>query len=118
MGRPTTIDLGVFAQGELPYPIQHTYYQADGVTPIDLSTSGGWTPTVKATGPSTGPYGQGAVALAGDGSGGQVNYVFDAADFADIGKHQLVVWVTDGTQSLASDLFLWEVYDAPGTTGP
>ena len=113
MARPTIINLGIFAQGAIPYTLAHTFYQADGTTVIDLSV-GPFTPTVKASG----PYGQGTPALSGDGSGGVVTYEWDTADFADIGDYELVIWVTDGSRNLESDLFVWTVYDAPGTTGP
>lgn len=110
-----TQDLGVFAAGEVPFPLLHTYKDANGVE-IDIT---GWTPTVQfevTEGSITG-VGTGAVAIE-DGPNGQVSYTWVHADMAEACKVSLIIWVEDGTNQLASDKFKYAVYDGPGDTPP
>lgn len=111
MASPKKINLGVFAQGEIPYPFQHTFLDSTDVA-IDLTA---FTATVSVDGPDVGPYGQGVVAKT-DAVNGIVQYTWTSADFADIGKYKLLIWVDDGTNRLASDLVEWQVYDGPDYT--
>ena len=112
MAKPVVIFVGVFAAGELPYPFAHTFNDYYG-NPIDLT---GFTPTVYIEGPDeAGTYGTGTVAVTSTVNG-VVQYDWVDADFQDIGKYEMLIWVDDGQNRLASDLIKWEVYDGPGPT--
>ncbi len=113
MANPKKINLGVFAAGEIPFSLVHQYKDNDK-NPIDMSS--GWTVFVEIEGPEEdGAYGTGTVAFS-DASTGRVKYDWDTADFLDFGKYRMLFWTTDGTNRLASDLVVWEVYDGPGAT--
>lgn len=112
MAKPVVIFLGVFAAGEIPFKFIHTFNDFVG-QPIDLT---GWTPTVEITGPGNLTYGAGTIALDGTPTTGKVHYTWHENDFQDIGKYEMLLWVTDGTNRLASDLVKYEVYDGPGAT--
>ncbi len=110
--KPVSIFIGVFAAGEIPFPFAHTFNDFQG-NPIDLT---GFTPTVEAEGPDeNGTYGAGSVSVT-DAVNGVVTYTWVAGDFVDVGRYELLIWVDDGTNRLASDLVKWEVYDGPGAT--
>ena len=112
MANPKKHNLGVFAAGEVPFPLEHTYKDANG-TAIDMT---GWSVSVTAEGPEdTGSYGAGTVVFT-DEAGGVAEYTWAATDFIDVGKYTMLLWAEDGTNRLASDLFVWEVYDGPGDT--
>ena len=112
MANPKKHNLGVFAAGEIPFPLQHTYKDAQSVA-IDMT---GWSVSTTAEGPDeSGSYGSGAVVFTNE-AGGEVEYTWVAADFQDVGKYNMLIWAEDGTNRLASDLFVWEVYDGPGAT--
>lgn len=114
MASPAKIVLGVFAAGEIPFPLVHTF-RDNNKLPIDIS---GWTVSAKAEGPDEdGTYGGGAVNIT-DGVNGEVTYTWVVEDFTGVGKYKMLLWVTDGTNDIASDLITWEVYDGPGTAGP
>lgn len=111
--KPVVIFLGVFAAGEIPYPIVHTYKDKDQ-QPIDVT---GWTTWVEITGPGALTYGTGSIILL-DPSNGKVQYTWAEDDFQDIGAYQVLLWVENPGQTvrLASDLVKYEVYDGPGPT--
>lgn len=114
MANPKKINLGVYASGEIPFPLVHTFKDNDGIV-IGLA---GFTETAKAEGPDEdGTYGAGAVAIT-DEPGGEVTYTWVLGDFTDVGKYKMLLWVADGNNQLASDLITWEVFDGPGTPGP
>lgn len=114
MANPAKIVVGVFAQGEIPFPLVHTF-RDNNKLPLDIA---GWSVTAKAEGPDEdGSYGTGGVAIT-DGPSGEVTYTWVVDDFTDVGKYSMLLWVTDATNNLASDLITWEVYDGPGTLGP
>jgi hypothetical protein len=113
MAKPVVIFIGVFAAGELPFPFAHTFNDFLG-NAIDLA---GFTPTVEIEGPDeAGSYGTGSVVVSGPTIDGVVQYTWANADFQDVGKYQMLLWVDDGTNKLASDLIKYEVYDGPGPT--
>jgi hypothetical protein len=115
MANPKKISLGVYAAGEIPYPLTHTFKDSKG-TVIDLT---GFTESVKVEGPDeNGSYGTGAVAIDGDPTTGKVSYTWVLDDMTDVGKYTMLLWVTDGSNNLASDLITWEVFDGPGSPGP
>lgn len=117
--KPKKIDLGVYAAGEIPASLVHVYKDANkAVIPIT-----GWTlKGFRITGPD------GAVGIGvgdysiSDGPNGEVTYVWISDDMQTIGAYSGVMWVqnmaSDPTVRLASFLFVWEVYDAPGATPP
>lgn len=106
----TTQDLGTFAAGEVPFPLSHTYKDSAGVV-IDIT---GWTVWVEFEGDIT-AAGSGVAAIE-DGPNGEVSYTWVYDDMAVEGKESFVIWVKDGVNQLASDLFKYTVYDAPGST--
>lgn len=113
--KPKSNFLGVFPQGEIPFALSHTYKNdAKPPTPIDLST---FTEEARIDGPvATTNYLTGVLAIDGDPTTGKVGYIWSGAEFQDVGAYEMIVWVGDGgTNRLGSDLFKWEVYDAPGT---
>lgn len=111
MASPKKINLGVFAAGEIPYPIEHTF-KVNGVA-IDLTV---WSAFVVIEGPNeTGTYGAGQV-LTDEADEGKITYVVAEADMQDTGKYRMLIWVEDGVNRFASDLILFEVYDGPGPT--
>ena len=113
MANPKKINLGVWAQGAIPFPFEHTFKDENGDV-IDITA---YTVSVKAEGPEDGNYGSGSVAKP-DPTNGVGRYVFVADDFADVGNYSLLMWITNGSVNLHSDLVVWEVYDGPGTAGP
>lgn len=112
MAKPTVIFIGVFAAGEIPFPFAHTFRDYLGGA-IDLT---GFTPTVNVEGPDPGgTYGTGTVQVT-DAANGVVTYTWVAGDYVDVGKYEMLLWVYDGQNRLASDLIKYEVYDGPGAT--
>ncbi len=104
-------DLGTFAAGEVPYPLEHTFKDSDGVV-IDLTGFNTW---VAFEGDIT-LAGSGAVAIDGDPTTGIVSYTWVYDDMGLAGKEEFLIWVEDNTNQLASDKFKYTVYDGPGTT--
>ena len=117
--KPRKIVLGVYAAGEIPAPLVHVFKDADK-TPIDIS---GWTlKGFRISGPDGSPsLGVGTYAIT-DGPNGEVTYTWVSDDMQSIGSYRGIMWVqnapTDPSVRLASDLFEWDVYDAPGETPP
>lgn len=112
MAKPVVIFVGVFAAGEIPFPFAHSFKDYLG-NAIDLT---GFTPSIEIEGPDeAGTYGAGTVQLT-DAAGGVVTYTWVAGDFVDVGKYEMLIWVDDGQNRLASDLIKYEVYDGPGPT--
>lgn len=116
MARPRKNNLGVFAAGEIPFSFVHYFTTKDSSgnkVPIDLT---GWTASITFSGPvETSTYGTGTLTIT-DAANGEVTYAWAAADFLDVGRYEFLIWVTDGTNRLASDLNVYEVYDGPGAT--
>lgn len=117
--KPRKIDLGVYAAGEIPAPLIHTYKDRDKVV-IPIT---GWTlKGFRITGPDGSPSLGVGVYKIEDGPNGAVRYTWISDDMQTIGAYSGVMWVqnapTSPTLRLASDLFVWEVYDAPGVTPP
>ena len=107
------INLGTFAAGEIPYPVEHQFTQQN--TPIDLD---GFTTFVNITGPDEATsLGAGAVIVI-DEPNGIVRYTWVEDDMQFPGKYQMLIWVDDTAtpNRFASDLIVFEVYDGPGPT--
>ena len=117
--KPRKINLGVYAAGEIPAPLIHVYKDNQKVV-IPIT---GWTlKGFRITGPDgAATLGEGSYTIT-DGVNGEVTYVWISDDMQTIGAYSGVMWVqnapTSPTIRLASDLFVWEVYDAPGATPP
>lgn len=114
MANPRKINLGVFAAGEIPFDFVHTFTDTTGAA-IDLTAY--TTIFVNIEGPEeAGGYGAGNITFDGDKTTGRVTYEWAAADFVDVGKYKMLIWVSDGQYRIASDLVIYEVYDGPGPT--
>jgi len=117
--KPKKINLGVYAAGEIPASLVHVFKDNEK-NPIPIT---GWTlKGFRITGPDgAATLGAGSYSIT-DGDNGAVTYVWISDDMQTIGTYSGVMWVqnapTDPTIRLASDLFVWDVYDAPGETPP
>lgn len=110
------IQLGAFAAGEIPFPLEHTYLTRSGSV-IDIS---GWT--------VLGFYAEGpdsellfdTVPVISDGPNGEVTYTWGPDDMQEPGDYSGLIWVENpgGTLRFASDRFVWTVEDGPGPTPP
>jgi len=109
---PTKQELGAFAAGAIPPPVEHTYTDFNGV-PIDISSFSTRQMNIEAIPPVTGPLG-GAVAFTTDGTDGKVTYTWSATDMAQPSTYTAQMWVSNGTNKYESDLLLYAVYDGPG----
>lgn len=111
MANPKKINLGVFAAGEIPFPIDHRFL-ALGV-PIPLT---GYTAWVYIEGPEGDVVlGAGTVAIT-NAPEGLVRYTWNEDDMQLPGKYKMLIWVDSADNRFASDLIVWEVYDGPGPT--
>ena len=111
MASPKKHNLGVFAAGEIPFPIDHRFTAL--AVPIPLT---GFTAFVYIEGPEGDVVlGQGIVTIT-DAPNGLVRYVWDEDDMQLAGKYRMLIWVDDPDNRFASDLIVWEVYDGPGPT--
>lgn len=118
MASPKKINLGVYAAGEIPASLVHVFKDNDKV-PIPIT---GWTlKGFRITGPDGSTAGLGDYSIT-DAPNGEVTYTWVNDDMQVAGKFSGVMWiqnaVSNPTIRLASDLFMWEVYDAPGNTPP
>lgn len=118
MASPKKINLGVYAAGEIPASLVHVFKDSDKA-PIPIT---GWTlKGFRITGPDGATVGTGTYSF-NDAPNGSVTYEWVSDDMQSIGKYQGVMWIQNASSSptirLASDLFVWEVYDAPGLTPP
>jgi len=110
----TIVNLGVFAKGEVPEPIQITIQDADGVV-IDLTamTAEFEIVAVRQTVPG---LGTGTTTIT-DAVNGVTKYVWVTADFATVGTFRGQMWVGDAaTLKLASFIYQYEVEEI--TTAP
>lgn len=111
MAKPRTINLGVFAAGELPYGVAHRFLRLG--QPIPLHT---FTAFVYIEGPDENAVlGQGVVSI-DDPDDALVSYTWTEEDFLGIGKYRMLIWVENPANRFASDLITYEVYDGPGPT--
>lgn len=109
------INLGAFAAGEIPFPLDHQYLtHANEV--IDIS---GWTVLGFYV---EGPDGEQIMGtpVISDGPNGVVTYTWSEGEMDTPGDYSGLMWVENpsGTLRLASDRFVWTVEDGPGPTPP
>lgn len=112
MANPTRIELGAYAAGEIPPPVEVTFTDFDGA-PIDLTGFGTRQMNIESIPPVPGPLG-GNTPILVDGPGGVVQYQWTATDMATPADYTAQLWVSDGTFKYASDLIIFTVYDGPG----
>lgn len=101
-------DLGVFAEDEIPEDLVVTIIGADGSV-LDLA---GFTPKVAIAvieGTGAANLAGGTPTVLSPTTDGKVQYVWHADDFANVGLFRLQIWVSDGTNDLASEIFQYEV---------
>jgi hypothetical protein len=110
--QPVEIELGAFAQGEVPPDLEVAFKDSDGVE-VNLT---GFTPHIRIAeelNKGAANLGTGAITIPTPADGKAV-YVWVRDDMANVGQYQAQAWVTDGTKYYASDLYNYTVYDGPG----
>lgn len=111
MASPKKINLGVFAAGEIPFPVDHRFV-ASGA-PINLT---GFTAFVYIEGPEGDVVpGTGNVTIT-DAVNGLVRYTWNEDDFLLAGSYKMLIWVDSDDNRFASYLITYDVYDGPGPT--
>jgi hypothetical protein len=114
MATPTKVELGAFAQGEVPPPLVVTFTDFDSNV-VDLTGFASLQTNIQEEiGNNQNPLGTGTTVLT-DAVGGEVTYTWVRDDMADTGEYEAQVWVNNGTNYFASDLYTYSVYDGPGT---
>lgn len=110
------IQLGAFAAGEIPFPLEHEYETKDGQT-IDIS---GWTVLGFYVEGPDGEFVMDSLPVISDGPGGIVTYTWGANDLQEPGDYSGLMWIRNPGTTLrfASDRFVWTVEDGPGPTPP
>lgn len=98
-------DIGPFTVGEIPYPLTYTFLDSAG-TAIDIT---GWDAVLQWGEKFAGGYQnqQENPAVVSDGPNGVVTYTWDGSEFTNPGSFSGQIWVSDGTQVLASCVFDW-----------
>lgn len=112
MAAPTRIDLGAFAAGEIPPPLEVTFTDYDGnALPLTGFTTLAMNieaiPVVSVT------LGTGSIAVT-DAANGIVEYTWVEDDMIEPSDYTAQVWVSNGLNRYASDLLIYTVYDGPG----
>ena len=112
MATPTKHDLGAFAAGEIPPPLEVTFADFDGnAVPLagftTLATNIEAIPTVTTT------LGTGTTVVT-DAPNGEVTYTWVEDDMLEPSDYTAQIWVSNGTNRYASDLYVYTVYDGPG----
>ncbi len=108
---PVKIELGAFAEGEVPPDLQITFRDFDKVV-VNLT---GFTNLQMNIEEELGAeVGTGAIVLTDDVNG-LVTYTWVRADMTTAGEYTAQAWVNNGTKYFASDLYIYSVYDGPGT---
>ncbi len=110
---PVTIELGAFSQGEVPPDLQITFRDFDK-NPVPLTGFTNLQMNIQEDLGVFSIFGTGVIVLT-DAAGGVVTYTWVRADFQTVGDFQAQAWVHNGTKYFASDLYLYSVYDGPGT---
>ncbi len=112
MTQPATADLGAFAAGEVPPPLEITFLDFNK-NPVNLTGFAFLQMNVQEElGSEASPLGLGGVVLT-DPAGGVFEYTWVRADMFTVGEYTAQGWVNNGTQFYASDLYTYTVYDGP-----
>lgn len=112
MATPTKTELGAFAAGEVPPPLEITFTDIDSNV-VDLTGYTNLQCNIEEELAGTAGLGTGNIALT-DAAGGEVTYTWVRADMLSPGEYTLQAWVDNGTNYYASDLYIFSVYDGPG----
>ena len=113
MAIPREVDLGAFAAGEVPPPLEISYTDFDGL-PVPLTGYTNLQMNIEEElGANQNPLGTGGIVLTDD-VGGVVTYTWVRDDMLDVGEYTAQAWVNNGTNYFASDLYKYSVYDGPG----
>ena len=110
----TRTRLGPFYKGEVPFPLQITFQDADAVV-IDISAFTGDVVIERVDGGSVTGIGTGAISFATDGTDGKIEYAWVAADFTEIGRYRLQMWVDNSVNTLASEIYEFDVLSGTGS---
>lgn len=114
MAVPTEQDLGAFAAGEVPPPLTVTYRDFDNNV-VDISGMSQHQVNIdEELDSNSNPLGTGVVSFETDGTDGKVTYTWVRDDMIDVGEYTCQVWVNNGANYFASDLYRYSVYDGPG----
>ncbi len=111
--QPVTIDLAAFAQGEVPPDLQITFRDFDKV-PVPLTGFSNLQMNIQEELGEFVTFGTGTIVVT-DAPNGKVTYTWVRADFQPVGDFTAQAWVDNGTKFFGSDLYLYSVYDGPGT---
>jgi hypothetical protein len=113
MATPTKTELGAFAQGEVPPDLQITFTDFNQAA-VDLTGFTNLQMNIEAELAGTAGFGTGTIVMT-DAVNGIVTYTWDRADMQTIEEFTVQAWVDNGTKYFASDLYIYTVYDGPGT---
>ena len=113
MAAPSKTDLGAFAEGEVPPDLQITYRDFDKVV-VNLTGFTNLQMNIEEELAGTSGFGTGTILLT-DPVNGIVTYTWVRADMTTTGEYTAQAWVNNGTKYFASDLYIYTVYDGPGT---
>lgn len=113
MADPTVVDLGAFAAGEVPPPLQITFLDFDGVA-VPLGGFSNLQMNIEEEIDKALPLGGGTIVVT-DAPNGVVEYTWVKNDMLVVGQYTAQAWVDDTINYFASDLYTYTVYDGPGT---
>lgn len=112
------IKLGAFPAGEIPDPLRHSFLTFDR-SPYDIS---GWTVLGFFVEGPEGYTPPSVLPLITNGPLGEVTHVWLEGEMTIPGPYTGIFWVQDSPTNpsvrLGSDLYVWDVEDAPGPTPP
>lgn len=99
--------LGAYANGEIPEALTVTIKDGNGVV-IDLT---GFTPKIafRVIEGSNSALGSGTITIPAPATNGKVNYAFHINDMNSTGLFQFQIWLSDGINILASEIFQYSV---------
>lgn len=111
---PTRVELGAFAAGEVPPPLEISFTDFDDAA-VDLTGFSTLQMNIdEELASNQNPLGTGSIVVS-DAVGGEVTYTWVRNDMIDVGEYTAQGWVNDGINYFASDLYLYSVYDGPGS---
>jgi hypothetical protein len=109
---PIKVELGAFAEGEVPPDLLITFRDIKKVV-VDLTGFSNLQMNIEEELGDDG-FGTGTIALT-DATNGLVTYTWVREDMTTVGEYTAQAWVNNGTKYFASDLYIYSVYDGPGT---
>lgn len=109
---PVKVELGAFAEGEVPPDLLITFRDINKAV-VNLTGFSNLQMNIEEELAGAG-FGAGSIALT-DPVNGLVTYTWVKADMLTLGEYTAQAWVDNGTKFFASDLYIYSVYDGPGT---